>query len=491
MIQPDFATFRELARQGNLIPVYREILGDLETPVSAYKKLRGAGPSFLLESVEGGEKWGRFSFLGLNPALLFQVQGGRTAIQRRGQEEVLAGSGGPFAHLRELLAGFKAVSLPGLPRFWGGLVGFLGYDMVRYIERLPELTPLLTLPEARLMLADNLLIFDNLRQTIKVMTLVHLDPEVSPAAQYERAVAAIAGLIQRLGQPVPQSQGAPASEKPPLASNLSQERFEAMVQQGKEYIAAGDVIQVVLSQCFQTRLRHDPFDLYRALRSINPSPYMFYLDQGDLQLVGASPEILVRLEEGRITYRPIAGTRPRGASEAEDQELEAELLADPKERAEHLMLVDLGRNDVGRVARVGSVRVPELFTIERYSHVMHIVSQVEGDLAPGCDGLDVLKSTFPAGTVTGAPKVRAMEIIEELEPTRRGPYAGAVGYLGFGGNLDFCITIRSFAIHQGQVYLQVGAGIVADSDPAREYQETVNKGLALVRALDRAEEGLM
>jgi anthranilate synthase component 1 len=491
MIQPDFATFRELARQGNLIPVYREILGDLETPVSAYKKLRGVGPSFLLESVEGGEKWGRFSFLGLNPALLFQVQGGRTSLQRRGQEEVLEESRGPFEHLRELLAGFKAVSLPGLPRFWGGLVGFLGYDMVRYIERLPELTPPLTLPEARLMLADNLLIFDNLRQTIKVMTLVHLDPEVSPPVHYDRAVAAIEGLIQRLGLPVPKSQAPPASERPPLTSNLSQERFEDMVQQGKEYIAAGDVIQVVLSQCFQTPLRHDPFDLYRALRSINPSPYMFYLDQEDLQLVGASPEILVRLEEGRITYRPIAGTRPRGASEAEDQELEADLLADPKERAEHLMLVDLGRNDVGRVASVGSVRVPELFTIERYSHVMHIVSQVEGDLAPGCDGLDVLKSTFPAGTVAGAPKVRAMEIIEELEPTRRGPYAGAVGYLGFGGNLDFCITIRSFAIHQGQVYLQVGAGIVADSDPAREYQETVNKGLALVRALDRAEDGLM
>ena len=363
MIQPDFATFRELARQGNLIPVYREILGDLETPVSAYKKLRGDGPSFLLESVEGGEKWGRFSFLGLNPALLFQVQGGRTAIQRRGQEEVLEGSRGPFEHLRELLADFKAVSLPDLPRFWGGLVGFLGYDMVRYIERLPELTPPLTLPEARLMLADNLLIFDNLRQTIKVMTLAHHDPEVSPPVQYDRAVAAIEGLIQRLGQPVPKSQAAPASERPPLTSNLSQERFEAMVQQGKEYIAAGDVIQVVLSQCFQTPRRHDPFDLYRALRSINPSPYMFYLDQGDLQLVGASPEILVRLEEGRITYRPIAGTRPRGATEAEDQELEADLLADPKERAEHLMLVDLGRNDVGRVAKIGSVRVPDRDTL--------------------------------------------------------------------------------------------------------------------------------
>ncbi len=491
MVQPDFATFSDMARQGNLIPVYREILGDLETPVSAYKKLRGEGCSFLLESVEGGEKWGRFSFLGLNPSLLFQVQGGRTTIRRGGREEVLAAGIDPFEHLRRLLAGFRAVDAPGLPRFWGGLVGFLGYDMVRFIERLPELTPPITMPEARLMLADNLLIFDNLRQTIKVVTLVHLDPEVPRQEQYDRAVAAIEVLIQRLGQPVPRHQRLPLSARPAMEANLTQERFEDMVDRAKEYIAAGDVIQVVLSQCFKTPLRHDPFDLYRALRSINPSPYMFYLDQGDLKLVGASPEILVRLEEGRITYRPIAGTRHRGATEAEDRELETELLADPKERAEHLMLVDLGRNDVGRVAKIGSVRVPELFTVERYSHVMHIVSQVEGDLAPACDGLDVLKSTFPAGTVTGAPKVRAMEIIEELEPTRRGPYAGAVGYLGFGGNLDFCITIRSFAVYQDQVYLQVGAGIVADSDPAREYQETVNKGMALVRALDRAEEGLM
>jgi anthranilate synthase component 1 len=491
MVHPDFTTFSDMARQGNLIPVYREILGDLETPVSAYKKLRGAGCSFLLESVEGGEKWGRFSFLGLNPSLLFQVQGGRTTIRRRGREEVLDAGLDPFEHLRRLLAGFQAVEAPGLPRFWGGLVGYLGYDMVRYIERLPELTPPTTIPEARLMLADNLLIFDSLRQTIKVMALVHLDPEAPLREQYDRALQAIEVLIERLEQPVPRQARLPLAARPPLAANLTQERFEAMVAQAKEYIAAGDVIQVVLSQCFQTPLRHDPFDLYRALRAINPSPYMFYLDQGDLQMVGASPEILVRLEEGRITYRPIAGTRPRGKTEAEDRELETELLADPKERAEHLMLVDLGRNDVGRVAGIGSVRVPELFTVERYSHVMHIVSQVEGELAPGLDGLDVLKSTFPAGTVTGAPKVRAMEIIEELEPTRRGPYAGAVGYLGFGGNLDFCITIRSFAIYQGQVYLQVGAGIVADSNPALEYQETVNKGLALVRALDRAEEGLM
>jgi anthranilate synthase component 1 len=491
MVVPDFATFSNMARQGNLIPVYREILGDLETPVAAYKKLRGEGCSYLLESVEGGEKWGRFSFLGLNPSLMFQVQGGLITIQRRGQKETVAAGPDPFEHLRGLLAGYQAVPTPGLPRFWGGLVGYLGYDMVRYIERLPETTPALDIPEARFLLADHLLIFDNLRQTIKVVALVHLDPEVSLKAQYDRAAAAINVLIGRLRQPVPLPEALPPAARPPLTANLTRERFENMVLQAKEYIAAGDVIQTVLSQCFYTPLRHDPFDLYRALRSINPSPYMFYLDQGDVKLVGASPEILVRLEEGQITYRPIAGTRPRGATPAEDLELEAELLADPKERAEHIMLVDLGRNDVGRVAKIGSVKVPELFTVERYSHVMHIVSQVEGELAPDFDGLDVVKATFPAGTVTGAPKVRAMEIIEELEPTRRGPYAGAVGYLGFSGNLDFCITIRSFTVHQGQVYLQVGAGIVADSDPAREYQECVNKAKALMRALELAEGGLV
>jgi anthranilate synthase component 1 len=491
MVYPDFEMFTDLARQGNLIPVYREILGDLETPVSAYKKLRGEGCSFLLESVEGGEKWGRFSFLGLNPSLMFQVKGGQTTIQRQGRNEVLDTTADPFEHLRQLLAGFHPVAMEGLPRFWGGLVGYLGYDMVRYIERLPNLTPATDMPEARLMLADNLLIFDNLRQTIKILAIVHLDPEAPLRDQYDRALAAIEVLIKRLHQPVPLGALQLPALPPPLASNLSRERFEDMVRTAKEYIAAGDVIQVVLSQCFSTPLRHDPFDLYRALRSINPSPYMFYLDQGDIKVVGASPEILVRLEDGQVSYRPIAGTRPRGATTAEDQALEAELLADPKERAEHLMLVDLGRNDVGRVAKIGSVRVPELFSIERYSHVMHIVSQVEGELAPEHDGLDLLKSTFPAGTVAGAPKVRAMEIIEELEPTRRGPYAGAVGYLSFGGNLDFCITIRSFTIYQDKVYLQVGAGIVADSDPATEFQETVNKGMALMRALDRADEGLM
>jgi len=346
------------------------------------------------------------------------------------------------------------------------------------------------MPEARLILPDHLLIFDNLRQTIKVLVMVHRDPGLSLQEQYDRAVAELHGIISRLRQPIPPDGGSMAAEPTRLSANLRREEFEAMVARAKEYIAAGDIIQVVLSQCFRAPLRGDPLDLYRALRCINPSPYMFYLDLKDLQLVGASPEILVRLEGREIVYRPIAGTRPRGKTPEEDRALEEELLADPKERAEHIMLVDLGRNDVGRVATIGSVRVPELFTVERYSHVMHLVSQVEGELASGEDGVSLLQATFPAGTVTGAPKIRAMEIIEELEPTRRGPYAGAVGYLSFTGNLDFCITIRSFTVHQGQVYLQVGAGIVADSDPAREYQETVDKALALMRALELAGEGL-
>ncbi len=490
MVVPDLAAFRQMAEQSNVIPVYREILGDLETPVSAYKKLRNREPSYLLESVEGGEKWGRYSFLGFKPSLIFQVKDREVSLERRGVLEILDPDHEPFEHLRRVLADFRAAQVMGLPRFWGGLVGFLSYDMVRYIERLPELTPRLAMPEARLMVADHLLIFDNLRQTIKVVVLAHRNPDLTLQQQYDQAVADIHEIINRLRQPVPHAEPASETEGVKLAANLSQEEFEAMVARSKEYIAAGDVIQVVVSQCFKTPLQGDSLDLYRALRCINPSPYMFYLDLGDLQLVGASPEILVRLEDKQIVYRPIAGTRPRGKTPEEDHSLEEELLADPKERAEHIMLVDLGRNDVGRVAEIGSVRVPELFTVERYSHVMHIVSQVEGELASGQDAITLLKSTFPAGTVAGAPKVRAMEIIEELEPTRRGPYAGAVGYLGFTGNMDFCITIRSFTVHQGQVYLQVGAGIVADSDPTREYQETVNKAMALMRALDLAGEGL-
>ena len=341
------------------------------------------------------------------------------------------------------------------------------------------------------MLTDHLLIFDNVRHTIKVVALVHIDPEASLKSLYEQGIAGIEAIIAELRAPQHFPEAGPADNNVQLVSNMTQQRFQDIVLQAKEYIAAGDAIQIVLSQCFQTPLRHDPFDLYRALRCINPSPYMFYLSLEELELAGASPEILVRLEENKVELRPIAGTRRRGETPEQDKALEEELLADPKERAEHIMLVDLGRNDVGRVAEIGSVKVTELFAVERYSHVMHIVSHVEGDLTPGKDALDVLKASFPAGTVSGAPKVRAMQIIEELEPTRRGPYAGAVGYLGFSGNMDFCITIRSLTVHQGQVYLQVGAGIVADSDPASEYQETVNKAQAMVRALELAARGLL
>lgn len=497
MVTPDFATFQQLARQGNIIPVYREILGDLETPVLAYKKLRGSSPSYLLESVEGGEKWGRYSFIGLNPSLILTIQQHQVTVARtsgRGSEpenRVYQQVSDPFQIIRQELGRYQAVASPDLPRFYGGLVGYLSYDMVRYIERLPELTPANDLPEAILLLTDHLLIFDNVRHTIKVVALVHITPEISLETLYQQGVTGIETIIEQLRQPHHFPPAAPAANAVALTSNMTPDRFQEIVLKAKDYIMAGDAIQIVLSQRFQTPLTHDPFDLYRALRSINPSPYMFYLDLGDLQLVGASPEILVRLESGRIELRPIAGTRRRGATTEQDQALEAELLQDPKERAEHIMLVDLGRNDVGRVARVGSVRVTELFTVERYSHVMHLVSHVIGELEAGKDALDVLKASFPAGTVSGAPKVRAMEIIEELEPTRRGPYAGAVGYLGFSGNMDFCITIRSLTVHGGQVYLQVGAGIVADSDPASEYQETVSKAQAMVRALELAAQGLL
>ncbi len=490
MVTPDFREFVALARQGNVVPIYREILGDLETPVSAYIKLAGNSPSFLLESVEGGEKWGRYSFLGLHPSLVVKVQGEELMLQTQNGTECQAHGGDPLGKLRHLMNRYQAVRLPELPRFFGGLVGYLSYDMVRYIERLPDLASDRGMPEAIFLLTDRLLIFDNVRHTIKVVALVHIDPAQSLESLYEQGVAAIGAVIADLRAP----HAFPPPDSPDgqveLSANVTRERFEEMVRQAKEYIAAGDAIQIVLSQCFRTSWRRDPFDLYRALRCINPSPYMFYLNLADLILAGASPEILVRLEENKVELRPIAGTRRRGATPEQDKALEEELLADPKERAEHIMLVDLGRNDVGRVAEIGSVKVTELFAVERYSHVMHIVSHVEGRLAPGKDALDVLAASFPAGTVSGAPKVRAMQIIEELEPTRRGPYAGAVGYLGFSGNMDLCITIRSLTIHEGQVYLQVGAGIVADSDPASEYQETVNKAMAMMRALEMAAGGL-
>ncbi len=476
MYFPDFQEFSRRAARGNLVPVYREILGDTETPVTAYRKL-GVQPSFLLESVIGGEKWGRYSFIGT---------GGRVVLRGTGND--------PFPELKETIETFRPVPAPELPRFFGGLVGYLGYDVVRHIEELPDMGrqgP--AMPDYYFMLTDTLLIFDSFSQKITVIHNAHID-ERPLEEVYTAACRAVDESIRRLQEP---STGAPSvlevaetgagGDQFEFRSSFPERAdFEDAVRRCKEYIRAGDIFQVVLSQRFETPYGGDPFDVYRALRVITPSPYMYFLDTGEAQIAGSSPEILVRLEDGRIELRPIAGTRPRGASAAEDADMEADLLNDPKERAEHLMLVDLGRNDVGRVAEVGSVNVTEFQTIERYSHVMHMVSNVKGKLRPNLTAVDLIQATFPAGTVSGAPKVRAMEIIEELEPQRRGPYAGALGYLSFSGNLDMCITIRTIVVKDGVASIQAGAGIVADSDPAREYDETVNKARGMMKAIRMA-----
>jgi anthranilate synthase component 1 len=479
-----------LSRGGNLIPVYKEILADLDTPVSAFLKL-GERPSFLLESLEGGEKWARYSFLGVRPSKVITGRGRSIEITEAGGIGRLE-TDDPIGFLREMMRAYRPVEAAGLPRFSGGLVGYLGYDMVRFIEKLPDRrSPGIEMPDMYLMLTDTMLIFDNLRQTIKVVSNVHLDG-ASPEKAYAEAVGKIDGMIAMLRKPleVPGDMPAEVGDREEFVSSFGEKgAFEEAVLRSKEYIRAGDIFQVVLSQRFDRKSGVDPFNIYRALRVINPSPYMYYLDTGEAAIVGSSPEILVRLEGRKITLRPIAGTRKRGQGEDEDVALEEELKADPKERAEHIMLVDLGRNDVGRVAEKGTVKLTELMAMERYSHVMHMVSNVEGRLMEGLDSFDVLKACFPAGTVTGAPKIRAMEIIEELEPVRRGPYAGSVVYFSYSGNMDSCITIRTLLIKDGMVYLQAGAGIVADSDPHREYMETLSKATGMMRAVDMAEEG--
>ncbi len=486
---PDFEQFCVLARQGNMIPIYREILADLETPVSAFLKIDDGGDAFLLESVEGAEKWGRYSFLGIAPQLVFRSKGRQVTIARpteRGEPREVAD---PFAALKELLSQYRTVPLSGLPRFSGGLVGFLGYDLVRFFERLPDrAVDDLDLPDQYLMLVDSLLVFDNTAQKIKVVAHAAVDPQEDLRAAYDAACARIEGLIARLERQI----DAPArfgdiGAAPPVRANLTRDEYEAMVRRAKEYIVAGDIIQVVLAQRFACPLRTRPFSIYRSLRTVNPAPYMFYLRLGEIELVGSSPEVMVRLEGQEVTVRPIAGTRPRGTGERTDLEMERELVSDPKELAEHIMLVDLGRNDVGRVAKIGSVQVTERMVVERYSHVMHLVSNVRGDLESGLDCFDAFRATFPAGTLTGAPKIRAMEIIEELEPVRRGIYGGAVGYFSFSGNMDTCITIRTILVKQGTVYVQAGAGIVADSEPEREYLECVNKSRAMFQAIRLAE----
>ncbi|MBA3071889.1 MAG: anthranilate synthase component I [Nitrospirae bacterium] len=493
MLYPDIKEFKSLCEKGNLIPVYREILADFDTPVSAFLKI-GKSPSFLLESVIGGEKWARYSFLGTNPSKVIKGRGKKIEIREIGRKPVVFEADDPVDVLKKEIALYKPVGVPGLPRFSGGLVGYMGYDMVRFFERVPDSKKSgIDLPDMFFMLADTMLIFDNLKQKIKIVSNVHIDGK-SPANAYKEAVEKIEGIVEKLKSSklkVKSSKGKKQKTSSKYTSSFkTKEAFEEAVLKSKEYIAAGDIFQVVLSQRFERKSDVQPFDVYRALRVINPSPYMYYIDTGDTEIVGSSPEILVRVEDKKIVLRPIAGTRKRGDTEAEDKALEEELKKDPKEMAEHIMLVDLGRNDVGRVAEKGSVDVTELMAVERYSHVMHMVSNVEGDLANGLDAFDVLRACFPAGTVTGAPKVRAMEIIDELEPIKRGPYAGAVGYFSYSGNMDTCITIRTLIMKDGKVYVQAGAGIVADSVPEREYTETVNKAMGMMKAVEMAERGL-
>ncbi len=518
MIIPDREEFRSRALRGNLIPVYREILADRLTPVSAFEALTADRPesdnayAFLLESVEGGERLGRYSFLGANPSLVFRSKGRSATIEENGHAdtiEILPGQD-PLTLLQELLSRYQYVESPNLPRFCGGAVGFFGYDVVRFFEDLPDNNPDdLQVDDACFLFTDTLLIFDHVRHRMQVLCNAHVTGD--PDAAYDEACAKIEQLVERLrgerkGEKEKRRRGEEEIQDtryeireeadssfilhPSSLALFPRAEYEAAVERCREYILAGDAFQVVLSQRFQVEFTAPPFDVYRALRSVNPSPYMYYLDLGKRKIIGTSPEILVTVERDTVRVRPIAGTRPRGKTFDEDTALETELLADAKERAEHIMLVDLGRNDIGRVCEYGSVKVDELMNIERYSHVMHIVSNVTGRLRGGSDAFDVMRACFPAGTVSGAPKVRAMQIIDEQEPTRRGFYAGSVGYFSYSGDMDMAITIRTMLVDGQTAYLQAGGGLVADSTPANEYQECVNKARALVTAIELAEQGL-
>ena len=480
--------FRELAQRGTFVPVYKEIVADLLTPVSAFLKVaEHSDYAFLLESVEGGEKVGRYSFLGKDPFLILRSRGGKTTIDRAGETSE---SSEPFiATLRGLMAGFRSPLVPELPRFTGGAVGYLGYDAAAWFEPVTLQPEVEVADDACFMLFDTVLAFDHVRHRILIIANARITGDEDLESLYQFARAKIAFVERELDRTL--SKAGPAPSQPiEISSNVTRDEFEKGVMTAKEYIAAGDVYQVVLSQRFETRFDADPFMAYRALRHVNPSPYMYFLRMSGRAIVGSSPEMLVRVEGRAMQTHPIAGTRPRGRTEEEDLRLAEELKRSEKERAEHVMLVDLGRNDLGRVAAYGSVKVPTYMTLERYSHVMHLVSIVEGRLSDEHDRLDALVACFPAGTVSGAPKVRAMEIIAELENRRRGVYAGAVGYLDFAGNLDFCITIRTVVIEQGRAYVQAGAGIVADSNPAAEYEETRDKARAVIQALELAQQGL-
>jgi len=491
MYKPSFAEFEKMLQRGNLIPVYREILADVETPVSVLLKTQDKSHVYLLESVEGGEKWGRYSFIGADAAVVFKVRGANVVIEENDKVTIRPHRGNPLQLLRELLNRYQPVSVPGLPRFYGGAVGYLGYEMVRYFEKLPVPPPDdLALDEAVFVVSDAVMIFDNIKHTIKIVVNAFTEDADSPEDIYVAACRKIEALIETINA-CAFYQGEDIIDTPEVSfsSNMTQAEYENIVQRAREYIAAGDAIQVVLSQRFQTHCRSNPVDLYRALRFINPSPYLFFLKLDSVVLIGSSPEVMVRLADRTMELRPIAGTRKRGVTEQEDRQLSDELLSNEKERAEHVMLVDLGRNDLGRIAQAGSVQVTQYMVVEKYSHVMHLVSNIRAQLAKGRDAFDVMAATFPAGTLTGAPKIRAMEIIDELEPVRRGAYGGAVGYFSFSGNMDFCITIRTMLIKNSKIFIQAGAGIVHDSDPVLEYQESVNKAQAMLGAVRLAAGG--
>ena len=488
-LTPTLDEFSQLAKRGNVIPLFAEFIADGETPVSAFKKLDSGGYSFLFESTEKNDVLGRFSFVGINPRVVIQSYGREIRLVERGDEHRFDTTTDPLDEIRKLMAGYRFVSHPELPRFAGGAVGFVGYEAINFFE--PKV-PLargddLHLPEMLFMIPSSLLIFDHRLRSLKIVVNAFLD-DASPEAVYARAAESADAIMRQLAQPADLPLVlTQESETQSARSNFQREEFEQAVERAREYIRAGDIFQVVLSQRFESDFNGDPLDFYRCLRFINPSPYMFCLKfADDFALVGSSPEMHVRLVGDIVEIRPIAGTRSRGTTIAQDERNAAELLADPKERAEHIMLVDLARNDVGRIADFGSVRVTEMMGIERYSHVMHIVSNVTGRLRNGCTAFDVVKSTFPAGTVSGAPKIRAMQIISELEKTRRGCYAGAIGYFGFDGNVDSCIALRCAVLKNGKAYFQAGAGIVADSEPRLEFEETVNKARAMSKALAMA-----
>ena len=488
---PSLEVFREKAAASNIVPVFRDILADTDTPVSAFMKINDGADAFLLESVEGGEKWGRYSFLGASAKKVIRSRGRTIEVIEGGS--VTTTEGDPIEAVKALMGGFRPAALEGAPRFFGGAIGYMGYDIVRHVEKLPDSSPrLLGLHDIYLIFTDTFLIFDNVEHRIKVVSNAYIDGKTGLDAAYADAVAKIDALVDRLRSGLPaKSPSAPEAGPLKITSNFKKEDFLQAVERIKEYIVDGDIFQCVLSQRFSTPVSADPFDIYRALRVINPSPYMFYLKLGEATLVGSSPEILVRVEGENVNVKPIAGTRKRGHDEDEDLSLEKDLLADPKELSEHIMLVDLGRNDIGRVAQVGTVEVDELMTVERYSHVMHIVSNVKGLMKKGMGAFDALKACFPAGTLTGAPKVRAMEIIEELEPCKREVYGGCVGYFDFSGNMDMCIAIRTLVIKDSMIHIQAGAGIVADSVPEKEFEETENKARGMLKAVEMAREGLM